>query len=135
MISISLSLSLSMKPPWPIGLHDNGFLSSSNLTFRVVGFWTTWPTAMLDEFDPVPRICRIILAVYESDLRNPQWEPSGRYRLNSNWVIKRVTYEQTQGHAPPYLIYCDQEHRQSCWQFEASTWPKRVITRLSWIIS
>ncbi|XP_050270014.1 uncharacterized protein LOC126714066 [Quercus robur] len=72
----------------------------------------TWPTATPDEFDPIPRICRIILAVYESDLRNPQWAPSGGYRLNPDWVIKRVTYEQTQGQAPPYLIYCDQEHRQ-----------------------
>ena len=53
----------------------------------------TWPTATPDEFDPVPRICRIILAVYESDLRNPQWAPSGGYRLNPDWVIKRVTYE------------------------------------------
>ncbi|KAE8021969.1 hypothetical protein FH972_007812 [Carpinus fangiana] len=72
----------------------------------------TWPLATPDEIEAVPRVCRIILAVYESDLRNPQWAPPGGYGLNPDWVVKRVTYEQTQGQAPPYLIYCDHEHRQ-----------------------
>ncbi|KAL7104243.1 hypothetical protein ACP275_08G231900 [Erythranthe tilingii] len=67
----------------------------------------TWPTATPEEFEPIPRICRIILAVYEPDLRRPKYAPSGGYRLNPDWVIKRVTYEQTLGHAPPYLIYLD----------------------------
>jgi hypothetical protein len=48
---------------------------------------TMWPLATPDEIQAVPRVCRIILAVYESDLWNPQW------------VL-------------PYLIYCDHEHRQ-----------------------
>ncbi|KAA8547707.1 hypothetical protein F0562_004136 [Nyssa sinensis] len=72
----------------------------------------TWPTATVDEFEPVPRICRIVLAVYEEDLRKPQFEPDGGYRLNQDWVIKRVTYEQTHGNAPPYLIYADHDHRE-----------------------
>jgi hypothetical protein len=72
----------------------------------------TWPLATPDEFEAVPRVCRMILAVYESDLRNPQWAPPGGYGLNPDWVVKRVTYEQTEGQAPPYLIYCDHEHRQ-----------------------
>lgn len=72
----------------------------------------TWPLATPDEIEAVPRVCRIILAVYESDLRNPQWAPPGGYGLNPDWVVKRVTYEQTQEQAPPYLIYCDHEHRQ-----------------------
>ncbi|XP_043695096.1 uncharacterized protein LOC122645797 [Telopea speciosissima] len=72
----------------------------------------TWPPATPDEFEPVPRICRVILAVYEEDLRNPKFPPSGGYRLNPDWVVKRVTYEETQGHAPPYLIYIDHEHHE-----------------------
>ncbi|KAG2715159.1 hypothetical protein I3843_03G067500 [Carya illinoinensis] len=72
----------------------------------------TWTLATPEEFEPVPRICRLILAVYEPDLRNPQFPPSGGYGLNPDWVVKRVTYEQTHGHAPPYLIYCDRERRE-----------------------
>lgn len=73
---------------------------------------TTWPIATAEEFEPVPRICRIILAVYEPDLRNPKYAPPGGYRLNPDCVIKRVTYEQTQGNAPPYIIYLDHDHSE-----------------------
>ncbi|KAF8017174.1 hypothetical protein BT93_H2382 [Corymbia citriodora subsp. variegata] len=72
----------------------------------------TWPPATPDEFEPVPRICRLILAVYEPDLRHPKFPPSGGYRLNPDWLVKRVTYEQTLGQAPPYIIYVDHEHRE-----------------------
>lgn len=73
---------------------------------------SAWPTATSDEFSPIPRVCRLILAVYEPDLRNARYCPAGGYRLNPDWVIKRVTYEQTSGHAPPYLIYLDHENRE-----------------------
>ncbi|KAJ4960841.1 hypothetical protein NE237_020751 [Protea cynaroides] len=69
----------------------------------------TWPLATADEFEPIPRICRAILAVYEEDLRNPKFPPSGGYCMNPDWVIKRVTYELTEGNSPPYLIYVDHE--------------------------
>ncbi|KAL0549213.1 hypothetical protein IC582_013694 [Cucumis melo] len=72
----------------------------------------TWPPATCDDFEPVPRVCRLILAVYESDLNNPQFLPSGGYRPNPEWLIKRVTYEQTNGRAPPYIIYVDHDHRE-----------------------
>lgn len=72
----------------------------------------SWTSATPDEFEPVPRICRLILAVYEDDLRHPQYSPEGGYRLNPDWVIKRVTYEQTDGRAPPYIIYLDHEHKE-----------------------
>ncbi|KAI9160842.1 hypothetical protein LWI28_012007 [Acer negundo] len=72
----------------------------------------SWSNATPEEFEPIPRICRLILAVYESDLHNPQFQPSGGYRLNPDWVVKRVTYEQTLGHAPPYIIYLDHDHRE-----------------------
>ncbi|KAF9664081.1 hypothetical protein SADUNF_Sadunf17G0119100 [Salix dunnii] len=71
-----------------------------------------WTLAAPGEFEPIPRMCRLILAVYEKDLHNPQFSPQHGYRLNPDWVIKRVTYEQTQGRAPPYLIYTDHEHKE-----------------------
>ncbi|KAB1211317.1 hypothetical protein CJ030_MR6G021493 [Morella rubra] len=72
----------------------------------------TWPLATPDEFERVPRVCSVILAVYESDLRNPQFQPPGENGVNPDRVVKRVTYEQTQGRAPPYLIYCDHDRRE-----------------------
>lgn len=72
----------------------------------------SWSNATPGEFEPVPRICRVILAVYESDLHRPQFPPAGGYRLNPDWVVKRVTYEQTLGHAPPYIIYLDHDHSE-----------------------
>ncbi|CAA3018714.1 uncharacterized protein LOC111369527 [Olea europaea var. sylvestris] len=72
----------------------------------------TWSTATHEEFEPIPRVCRIILAVYEPDLRCPKYTPAGGYRLNPDWVIKRVTYEDTHGHAPPYIIYLDHDNRE-----------------------
>ncbi|CAK7339025.1 unnamed protein product [Dovyalis caffra] len=71
-----------------------------------------WTLATPEEFEPVPRICRLILAVYEPDLHNPHYIPQHGYRLNPDWVFKRVTYEQTQGRAPPYIIYIDHDHQE-----------------------
>ncbi|KAI3784438.1 hypothetical protein L1987_43537 [Smallanthus sonchifolius] len=67
----------------------------------------TWPPANAEEFEPVPHLCRIALSVYEEDIHHPQFPPLGGYRLNPDFVFKRVTYQQTQGRAPPYLIYVD----------------------------
>ncbi|KAE8685935.1 endo-1,4-beta-xylanase Z-like [Hibiscus syriacus] len=72
----------------------------------------TWPLATHDEFHPVPRLCRLILAVYEPDLRNPQCPPDGGYRLNPDWVLKHADYEQTLGRSPPYLIYADHDRKE-----------------------
>lgn len=71
-----------------------------------------WPSATPDEFGPIPRISRLILATYEPDLRNPQFPPAGGYQLNPDCVVKRVTHEQTHDHAPPYLIYVDHNNRE-----------------------
>ncbi|KAL2528143.1 alpha/beta-hydrolase superfamily protein [Forsythia ovata] len=71
-----------------------------------------WPIATLEEFESVPRVCRIILSVYEPDLHHPIYSPPGGYRLNPDWAIKRVNYEQTQGLAPPYLIYIDHDNKE-----------------------
>ena len=73
---------------------------------------SSWPLATPEEFEPIPRVCRLILAVYESDLNHPQYSPPGGYRVKPEWVVKRVTYEETQGHAPPYLIYADHDNHE-----------------------
>ncbi|XP_074576827.1 uncharacterized protein LOC141833316 [Curcuma longa] len=71
----------------------------------------TWGLASPVEFEPVPRLCRYILAVYEDDLDHPQWAPPGGYGIDTHWVVLRKTYQNTHGRAPPYLIYVD--HRNS----------------------
>ncbi|OAY57177.1 uncharacterized protein LOC110609889 [Manihot esculenta] len=68
----------------------------------------SWTSATKDEFEPVPRICSIILSVYETDTEHPQFSSP----LDAKCLIKRVTYEQTLGRAPPYIIYVDHEHRE-----------------------
>ncbi|KAJ1385005.1 Mono-/di-acylglycerol lipase, N-terminal [Sesbania bispinosa] len=70
----------------------------------------TWGLANAEEFEPVPRLCRYILAVYEDDLRNPLWAPPGGYGINPDWLLLRKTYEDTHGRAPPYILYLDHEH-------------------------
>ncbi|XP_019149801.1 PREDICTED: uncharacterized protein LOC109146579 [Ipomoea nil] len=69
-----------------------------------------WGLASADEFEPVPRLCRYILAVYEDDLRNPQWEPPRGYGINPDWLIRKKTYKDNGGRAPPYLLYLDHDH-------------------------
>lgn len=68
-----------------------------------------WGLATTEEFENVPHFCRLILATYEDDLRNPIWAPPGGYGLNPDWVILRRNYEDTQGQAPPYMIYLDHD--------------------------
>lgn len=70
----------------------------------------TWGLATAEEFEPVPRLCRYILSVYEDDLRHPLWEPPGGYGINPDWLIMKKTYEDTRGQAPPYILYLDHDH-------------------------
>lgn len=70
----------------------------------------TWGLASAEEFEPVPRLCCYILAVYEDDLRNPIWEPPGGYGIDPDWLILKRTYEDTHGRAPPYILYLDHAH-------------------------
>ncbi|WOL10111.1 hypothetical protein Cni_G18865 [Canna indica] len=70
----------------------------------------TWGLASAVEFEPVPRLCRFILAVYEDDLDDPQWAPPGGYGIDTRWVVLRKTYKDTHGRAPPYLIYLDHKN-------------------------
>lgn len=72
----------------------------------------SWPPATADDFEPVPRICRTILGIYEPELSRPRFAPPGGYGLNPSWLIKRVGYDQTQGRCPPYLIYVDHDRRE-----------------------
>ncbi|XP_078427516.1 uncharacterized protein LOC144700022 [Wolffia australiana] len=67
----------------------------------------TWARASAVEFEPIPRLCRMILAVYEDDIEHPLWAPPRGYGIDPRTLILRKTYEQTGGRAPPYLIYVD----------------------------
>ncbi|KAI8024720.1 Sn1-specific diacylglycerol lipase alpha [Camellia lanceoleosa] len=69
-----------------------------------------WGLASAEEFEPVPRICRYILAVYEEDLRNPIWAPPGGYGMNPDWVVLRRNDEETHGRVSPYMIYLDHDN-------------------------
>ncbi|KAK4266835.1 hypothetical protein QN277_023704 [Acacia crassicarpa] len=71
-----------------------------------------WGLASADEFEPVPRMCRLILAVYEDDIRNPLWAPPGGYGINPDWVILRKDYGDNQGRVTPYMIYLDHDHAE-----------------------
>ncbi|XP_008787502.3 uncharacterized protein LOC103705539 [Phoenix dactylifera] len=70
----------------------------------------TWGLASGDEFEPTPRLCRYILAVYEDDLEHPLYAPPGGYGMNPQWVVRRKMYRDTRGRVPPYLIYLDHDH-------------------------
>uniref|UniRef100_M1BAH2 Calmodulin-binding heat-shock protein n=1 Tax=Solanum tuberosum TaxID=4113 RepID=M1BAH2_SOLTU len=69
-----------------------------------------WSVATAEEFEPVPRLCRYILGVYEDDLRQPQWEPPEGYGINPDCLIVKKNYPDTGGRAPPYLLYLDHDH-------------------------
>ncbi|XP_047336413.1 uncharacterized protein LOC124939988 [Impatiens glandulifera] len=69
-----------------------------------------WGLASAAEFEPVPRLCRYILSVYEDDLRNPIWAPPGGYGMNPEWVVLKKNYQDTQGRVPPYIIYLDHDN-------------------------
>ncbi|CAI0470405.1 unnamed protein product [Linum tenue] len=69
-----------------------------------------WGLATSEEFDPVPRLCRIILANYEDDLHNPIWEPPGGYGLDPDWMMVKKNHEHTGGRSSPYLIYIDHKN-------------------------
>lgn len=66
-----------------------------------------WAEAALEDLEPIPRICRTVLAVYEDDLSKPKWPPEGGYRMDLASVLKRSGYDDTHGYTPPYLIYID----------------------------
>lgn len=69
-----------------------------------------WGLASIEEFEPVPRLCRYILSVYEDDIRNPIWAPPGGYGMNPEWIILRKDSNETCGRSAPYLIYLDHDH-------------------------
>lgn len=64
-----------------------------------------WPEATYGELKDVPRVCRLILGVYEEDVTKPLYAD----RLVEEQVIKKSTYDKNDGRCPPYLIYVDHE--------------------------
>ncbi|GAB4854755.1 hypothetical protein Ancab_023340 [Ancistrocladus abbreviatus] len=69
-----------------------------------------WELVSAKEFQPVPHLCRSMLAVYEDDPRNPIWAPPGGYHMNPNWVILCKDYKETHGQSTAYMIYLDHEN-------------------------
>ncbi|KAL0425991.1 UNVERIFIED_CONTAM: hypothetical protein Sradi_1133900 [Sesamum radiatum] len=69
-----------------------------------------WGLATATEFEPIPRLCRYILSVYEDDLTNPIWAPPGGYGMNPQWVLLKKDYVDTQGKVSPYMIYLDHDN-------------------------
>lgn len=62
--------------------------------------------ATADESDSVPRICRLILAIYEADLDNLQYVP-----VDPRSVVKQVNYDWMQGRGAKDLIYVDGQNK------------------------
>lgn len=69
-----------------------------------------WGIAAASEFEPVPRICRYILSIYEDDIRNPIWAPPGGYGVDPDWVIVKRNHEDTRGRVTPYMVYLDHQN-------------------------
>ncbi|XP_075488268.1 uncharacterized protein LOC142527375 isoform X1 [Primulina tabacum] len=69
-----------------------------------------WGLATATEFEPVPRLCRYILSIYEEDIKNPLWAPPEGYGINPVWVVSKKDYEDTLGRVSPYMIYLDHEN-------------------------
>ncbi|KAF8723665.1 hypothetical protein HU200_021625 [Digitaria exilis] len=74
----------------------------------------TWPPASPGEFEPVPRLCRVVLANYDPDLSNPKFAPPGRgyADVDPKGIVKRATYDDVGNRCPPYLVYVDEAHKE-----------------------
>lgn len=73
----------------------------------------TWGLAAADDFEPVPRMCRLVMANYEPDLSASApllFEPPGGYGIDPACVLRRRTYADTRGRVTPYLLYLDHAH-------------------------
>ncbi|KAK8576607.1 hypothetical protein V6N13_032526 [Hibiscus sabdariffa] len=102
-----LTFSSSLSPSFYVSDSESQVLQ---LLLNKYGLCETWGLATAEEFVPVPRLCRYILAVYEEDIRHPLWEPPGGYGINPDWLILKKTYQVTKGCAPPYILYLDHDH-------------------------
>lgn len=65
-----------------------------------------WQVASVVEFEPVPRLCNIILANYDDDNEGS----SSGCGIDPHCIIRRKCYKDTKGQCTPYLIYLDHAH-------------------------
>ncbi|KAF8753203.1 hypothetical protein HU200_011650 [Digitaria exilis] len=73
----------------------------------------TWGLASAADFEPVPRMCRLVMANYEPDLSPSApllFAPPGGYGIDPACVLRRRTYADTRGRVTPYLLYLDHDH-------------------------
>uniref|UniRef100_A0ACD5VCQ8 Uncharacterized protein n=1 Tax=Avena sativa TaxID=4498 RepID=A0ACD5VCQ8_AVESA len=73
-----------------------------------------WPLAAPDDFEPVPRICQIIMAINEDDLSKPKFAPPGLGYddIHSDCIHKRATYADVKTDCPPYIVYADRQRNE-----------------------
>nr|GMD75954.1 putative lipase/calmodulin-binding heat-shock protein [Ipomoea batatas] len=90
-----------------------------------------WGLATASEFEPVPRLCRYILSVYEDDLRNPLWAPPGGYGVDLDWIVLRRSYEDTQGKESDYLVLLDDKLGQA--EFDGGFVHNGLLKSAQWI--
>ncbi|KAK3128884.1 hypothetical protein QOZ80_6BG0467740 [Eleusine coracana subsp. coracana] len=74
----------------------------------------SWPPAAPADFEAVPRICRVVLANYDTDLNNPKFAPPGRgyADIDPKGIVKRATYADVGTACPPYLVYVDHANKE-----------------------
>ncbi|CAH2056668.1 unnamed protein product [Thlaspi arvense] len=89
----------------------------------------TWPMATADEFDPVPRVCRVTLAVYEEDLRNPQFAP--RWLPHEPRLGRQASHLRADSGQRPSLPHLpDHDHREIVLTIRSSIWSKESDYKL-----
>ena len=129
-ISLSLVLSLSVKPPWPT-------VGSSQVPIRLLGSRVFGPRGR--QRCPMSSTLSHVFVAWSL----PSMNRTSKTCSRSPWAGIGSTQTGSSNASPtskPRAI-CSRtwsitikSTAKSCWQFEASTWPKRAITRLSWII-
>ncbi|GJN00123.1 hypothetical protein PR202_ga17286 [Eleusine coracana subsp. coracana] len=74
----------------------------------------SWPPAAPADFEAVPRVCRVVLANYDTDLNNPKFAPPGHgyADIDPKGIVKRATYADVGTACPPYLVYVDHAHKE-----------------------
>uniref|UniRef100_A0ACD5U656 Uncharacterized protein n=1 Tax=Avena sativa TaxID=4498 RepID=A0ACD5U656_AVESA len=73
-----------------------------------------WPLAVPDDLEPVPRICQIIMAIYEDDIAKPKFAPPGLGYddICSEGIHKLATYAHVKTNCPPYIVYADRQRNE-----------------------
>jgi len=96
----------------------------------------TWPPATPGEFEPVPRLCRVVLANYDPDLSDPKFAPPGRgyAGVDPSGIVRRATYEDVGNRCPPYLIYVDEAHKEIVLAVRGLNLVRNADYKVNWLM-